>query len=97
MSQLHLINRSMSQAELQSNFDRLVASSDSLLFIGDGVLNLVNNQLNTYLGALSSPILGLEADIRARGLTRESFQFARVINDLEMVDLTLSHQKTISW
>ena len=68
-----------------------INSDDCLLFIADGIYNLVNNE------AYEHTVYVLENDAKARGIAEKITASFRFINYDEFVALTIKYEKIMSW
>ncbi|MET1257224.1 sulfurtransferase complex subunit TusB [Aliikangiella maris] len=96
MSQLHLICKNLTLAEL-SRQSQLILAKDQLLLIADATLMLTQKELITFIQSLDNTCYILEADVRCRGLSEYAKSDLQIINDQQMVDLCANSQKVISW
>ncbi len=73
---------------------------DSLLFLEDGVITLAKeSQSAEQIAELQAAhsIYAIDADIKARGLQERLPDWVTVINYDGFVQLTETHQQTLSW
>ena len=97
MNQLHIIAHSLSPEQLTHHIERFVSPKDSLLFIGDAVICLIRSDLQDVIKSSTLPVYVLEADLKCRGIVDSKINDATIINDADMVELSLNHKKSISW
>ncbi len=91
MSCLHIINRIISEAQLET-VNLALSGDDQLLLIEDGCYLTQNEQLNTHL----SSAVGLQTDARVRGINL-SDHIQWIENYDAMVELVIAHDKTLTW
>ena len=92
MKHLHLIANEKGFELMQAVCEK--RSEDFVLFIGDGVLNLLGNQ---FVSFEVESIYALKSDLDCRGLNLDSNAKVNVIDDQQMVDLCANAQKVVSW
>lgn len=97
MHKLHLISQQINLTMLQNNMQRFVQQDDHLLFIADACIGLTNQQVADYLQQSNVAVSALVADCEVRGITAMIEKNFSLINDAQMVDLTLEHNSIISW
>lgn len=93
MANLHLIAFTVEADELDTAIKRQVTPGDSLLFISDSVLSLLDPSCTRLL--TNHPVYALRADVRCRGILPS--QPIQLICDEELVKLSISHNQIISW
>jgi tRNA 2-thiouridine synthesizing protein B len=96
MSTLHIINTPQSQSDLSLHLQRF-DNGDAVIFIQDGCYSLLNHQVSSVLNTSIVKAYAIEADMNARAVSRQNALAFDIIDYDAFVDLTLSHQKTISW
>ena len=94
MSTLHTINKTGQPLELCL---RSLSKGDSLLFIEDGVYQLLEAMDVLEDVSHSCKLYALEADLVARGITGDSQILASPVSYRQFVELTESHDKALSW
>ena len=97
MSKLHLISQALELKQLKACLSRYATKEDPLLFIGDSVTTLLDNEVIDFINLHSYKVSVLDADCACRGINQMMSCSIRQISDQEMVELTLKHQQTISW
>ena len=94
MSTLHTINKTGQPLELCL---RSLSQGDSLLFIEDGVYQLLEAQDVLEDISRSFKLFALDADFAARGVSGASQILATPVSYRQFVELTESHDKILSW
>ncbi|MGI9276188.1 MAG: sulfurtransferase complex subunit TusB [Endozoicomonas sp.] len=94
MSTLHTINKTGQPLELCL---RSLSQGDSLLFIEDGVYQLLEALDVLEDVSHSFKLYALEADLAARGISGDSQIFATPVSYRQFVKMTESHDKILSW
>ena len=96
MTILHIINQSPLDSDSLKRCLSLFGETsqtvaDSILLIEEGVYGLLKKDLPTHI-----KLYALKADVEARGLTCQH-AFVTFIDANEFVDLTISHDKSLTW
>lgn len=91
MSCLHIINRIVSESQLDTVISTLTGD-DQLLLIEDGCYLTQNASLNSKL----SGVVGLLTDAKVRGIEL-SDRIQWIENYDAMVELVITHEKTLTW
>ena len=97
MARLHLLSKSINANGLERGIARFLAPDDQLLFIGDSVNALLQISVQQVLKSLTGPVFALQADISCRGLASKMPAYIQVIDDVQMVGLTIENEQVISW
>ncbi len=100
MTTLHTINKPVQTSAALNNAQAALLPGDTLLFIEDGVLSLMNgSQSNSLIKELNEkhPVTALLADIEARGLSHHMPEWVKIVDYNGFVELTETHAKTLSW
>lgn len=93
---LHKFNTSpFSHSTIGDSLAR-VQSKDGIVLTEDAVYALLDDTLCLKFSSLSVQIYVLQADVLARGLVQQSHSFES-IDYSDLVDLTLTFDKVISW
>ncbi len=92
MKHLHLISSEKGFELMQTVCE--TRDEDFVLFIGDGVLNLLGNQ---FFPSQTESICALKNDLDCRGLSLNSSAKVNIIDDQQMVELCANAQKVVSW
>ncbi len=91
MSCLHIINRIISEAQLET-VNSALSGGDQLLLIEDACYLAQNEQLSAKLAGT----LGLQTDAKVRGIEL-SDRIQWIENYDAMVELVIAHDKTLTW
>ncbi|MGX5201565.1 sulfurtransferase complex subunit TusB [Aliikangiella sp. IMCC44632] len=98
--QLHIVSTSLTQCELQSFRKRLFEAQDQIVFIGDGVNNLVNTSTANMIATIDAPKFAIANDVKCRGfntLLATTAVSCELIDYKKLVKLTIESRKNISW
>ena len=93
---LYLVFKSSIKTDITLELVDYIVSNDVVVFIEDGVYNILNNSLLHKLLAKTDYIYFLENDVIARGLMPKIKDNA-LINYLDLVTLTEKNSQIISW
>lgn len=93
---LHLVFNSSYKTATTLELIDFVIPNDAIIFIEDGVYNILNDSLLDKLLAKTKSIYYLENDVVARGLMPKIKESA-LINYLDLVRLTENNSQIISW
>ena len=93
---LHLIFKSSFKTAITQELIDYITTNDVVIFIEDGVYNILNDSLLHKLLAKTKSIYFLENDVIARGLMSKINEPA-LINYLDLVTITEKNSQIISW
>ena len=97
MSKLHLISQPIDLEQFKIDLNRMITADDEMLFIGDGVINLMDENITTLINQATIQFYGLASDCLCRGIDQLLNKSMTQISDQLMVELTIKHQQIISW
>ena len=84
MSTLHLISQPIDCSNFKKNVARFTSDKDQLLFIGDSVTSLLDQQVFNQIQQLSLKSFALAPDCLCRGIDQLVNTEISQISDLEM-------------
>ncbi|GIU21847.1 sulfurtransferase complex subunit TusB [Shewanella sp. MBTL60-007] len=91
---LHHIQNSVEQSDALSTCLRYIANNDSILLSGNGINCLLKAEWRAKLADLN--VVVLQEDVNARGL-QDYLKDVKQVSYNEFVELSLEHEKVISW
>ncbi len=97
MSKLHLISQPVILEQFKVDLSRMITAGDEILFIGDSVLSLMDNNIIALIKQTNILCYALAADCLCRGIDQLLTQSINQVSEHLMVELTVKHQQIISW
>lgn len=97
MATLHLISQSLNHDQFLQKASWAIHDTDQLLFIADGVLNLLNDDFQQMIRATGWQHLLLAPDCQARGIEPMLSETSQLISDEQMVDACATADRVMSW
>ena len=96
---LHIINAGQSASKLRDGPLELISDTDAILFIENGVYNVVSTRGNkSLLCEIRAKIYVLTLDLQARGFGEQDIMdHVKAIDYDGFVDLTAQFDSSISW
>ncbi len=97
--QLHLIQNKLSLATFERQFLRLVADNDSLLFLNDSVLTLLEKEFsseNFEQLTRKVTLYAIDEHLQSRNITQFTHHI-KTIRFQDFVEQSQSCSKTVSW
>ncbi|MCG9731028.1 sulfurtransferase complex subunit TusB [Shewanella sp. Isolate13] len=91
---LHHIQNSVEQSGALSTCLRYITNNDSILLSGNGINCLLKAEWRAKLADLN--VVVLQEDVNARGL-QDYLKDVKQVSYNEFVELSLEHEKVISW
>lgn len=95
---LHTLNKTGAHKEINEQLSATVASEDSIILIEDAVYQAPNCEFSSlgHWSNIVSTVYVLREDAVARGISLDLSDVSYV-DYRDFVDLSVSHQKVISW
>ena len=96
---LHIINSSKTSELFSENTVEMIATTDAILFIENGIYRAVSSAQNqALLGQQQAPIYVLLPDLKARGFDQqELLDNVNAVDYEGFVDLTARYDTSVSW
>lgn len=94
---LHIISTVKNKNWFDNQVARLCGANDKIIFIGDAVSSVVDQNMQVNFKKLKLSIYVLQADLKCRGIESLCPSFIQIITDADMVELTINSDQNISW
>ncbi|XOV78154.1 MAG: sulfurtransferase complex subunit TusB [Aestuariibacter sp.] len=93
---LHIISQKLNNETINRLLE-MTEDQDGFVLIGDGIYGYQSLAQLKHYSALQNNVYYLKEDARLRGFTKKLLSHLQAISYDELVDLTLTYDKSLTW